>query len=390
MTRKTMQRLLWAIALLVSAILPLHAQEATESGVAEQRLIAHSRAFFVPHWFVGVQAGGAADVGEATFSQLLSPAVQFSTGYNFTELFGVRGTLSGFWARNRYAYPAAKYRWNFIQPAVEARLNLSSLLLGMDPYRKTHVYLFGGAGVAYSFSNDKAVAADKRYGIDFQKLWRHDRWNPVFRAGVEADFQLTEQLALSVEANANLLPDHFNSKLGRKDNKDWHFNALVGVTYSIGKTHGRTEEVYETYYREVPRQVVRVDTVVVEKPVEPAPVVEEKIEFTVNVQFAINQSVIRSGQMPKLYRLVRYLNEHPNAYVRLSGYADRETGNSEINERLSRERTLAVSQWLQSEGIDEERIRRFALGDRVQPFDLPEDNRVTICFVYNPKEQSQK
>jgi hypothetical protein len=48
---------------------------------------------------------------------------------------------------------------------------------------------------------------------------------------------------------------------------------------------------------------------------------------------------------------------------------------------------MAVSKWLPDEGIAESRIRKFAKGDTVQPFDLPEDNRVTICYVYNPDEE---
>jgi flagellar motor protein MotB len=68
----------------------------------------------------------------------------------------------------------------------------------------------------------------------------------------------------------------------------------------------------------------------------------------------------------------------------LSGFADKETGNPTINMRLSRERSQAVSDFLQDAGIQEWRIRRFAKGDKVQPFDIPEDNRVCICFVYDP------
>ena len=112
------------------------------------------------------------------------------------------------------------------------------------------------------------------------------------------------------------------------------------------------------------------------------------MRFKVNIQFIINRSDLRRNQMSKLNNLLRYLQQHPNAYVRLSGYADRETGNARINLRLSRERSAAVLQWLQDNGIDESRIRRYAKGDTVQPFDLPEENRVTTCYVYNPDEES--
>jgi outer membrane protein OmpA-like peptidoglycan-associated protein len=111
----------------------------------------------------------------------------------------------------------------------------------------------------------------------------------------------------------------------------------------------------------------------------------EKISFNVNIHFVINQSIIRDNQIPKLTRLINYLNEHPKAFVRLSGFADKETGTPEINLRLSRERAMVVSKYLQDAGLDEWRIRRFAKGDKVQPFDIPEDNRVCICFVYDPE-----
>ena len=366
-----MRKSLLSLLLLFSAILSVSAQNST----AERRLIYPSMPFFVPHWYVKAQGGAAYDIGEAKFSQLVSPALQLSLGYKFNEFIGVRGSLSGLWARNRYAYPEAKYSWNFIQPAVEAEFDLTNLFWGFDPERKTSLYAFVGGGVAFSFNNDDAVEADKRFGIDFQKLWKDTRWNPVVRAGLGVDYNITDEIAIGAEVNANMLPDHFNSKIGRHDNRDWHFNALVGVKFTLGKSYGYTHALYEDIVQPVTQP-------------EPQPqfvdVPIEKISFNVNIQFLINQSVIRANQIPKLQRLLTYLNEHPRAFIRLSGYADKDTGTPEINMRLSQERAQVVSQYLMDAGIEEWRIRRFAKGDRVQPFDIPEDNRVCICFVYDP------
>lgn len=366
-----MRKSLLSLLLLFSAILSVSAQNST----AERRLVYPSMPFFVPHWYVKAQGGAAYDIGEAKFSQLVSPALQLSLGYKFNEFIGVRGSLSGLWARNRYAYPEAKYCWNFIQPAVEAEFDLTNLFWGFDPERKTSLYAFVGGGVAFSFNNDDAVEADKRFGIDFQKLWKDTRWNPVVRAGLGVDYNITDEIAIGAEVNANMLPDHFNSKIGRHDNRDWHFNALVGVKFTLGKSYGYTHALYEDIVQPVTQP-------------EPQPqfvdVPIEKISFNVNIQFLINQSVIRANQIPKLQRLLSYLNEHPRAFIRLSGYADKDTGTPEINMRLSQERAQVVSQYLMDAGIEEWRIRRFAKGDRVQPFDIPEDNRVCICFVYDP------
>ena len=352
-----MRKSLLSLLLLFSAILSVSAQDST----AERRMVYPSMPFFVPHWYVKAQGGAAYDIGEAKFSQLVSPALQLSLGYKFNEFIGVRGSLSGLWARNRYAYPEAKYSWNFIQPAVEAEFDLTNLFWGFDPERKTSLYAFVGGGVAFSFNNDDAV--------------KDTRWNPVVRAGLGVDYNITDEIAIGAEVNANMLPDHFNSKIGRHDNRDWHFNALVGVKFTLGKSYGYTHALYEDIVQPITQP-------------EPQPqfvdVPIEKISFNVNIQFLINQSVIRANQIPKLQRLLTYLNEHPRAFIRLSGYADKDTGTPEINMRLSQERAQVVSQYLMDAGIEEWRIRRFAKGDRVQPFDIPEDNRVCICFVYDP------
>ena len=369
-----MRKQVFLFCMLIGIVLNVQAQQ---DNIVERKLIHPSRAFFVPHWYVKAQAGGAYDVGEAKFSQLTSPALQFNLGYKFDELFGIRGSLSGLWAKNRYAYPEAKYKWNFVQPALDAELELLPLFFGRNPERIVSVYAFAGLGLAFSFNNDDAIEADKRYGIDFQKLWTGTRLNPVVRAGIGTDFSITDNIAIGAEINANMLPDHFNSKLGKNDNRDWHFNALVGLKFTIGKSHGRTEDVYQEIVQQQPAPEPIKENQFVDVPI-------EKISFNVNIQFLINQSVIRSNQIHKLTRLLQYLHEHPRAFVRLSGYADKETGTPEINMRLSIERSQVVSKYLQDAGIQEWRIRRFAKGDRVQPFDIPEDNRVCICFVYDP------
>lgn len=377
-----MQKLLLLLGLLFSTSICTFAQQDEE-----KRLVSLGQDFFVPHWFMSLHAGAAYDVGEAKFSKLLSPGAQASLGYHFTPLFATRLSIGGWEARNRYAYPSEKYKWNFIQPAVDAMVDITTLIDGWEPERFFHLYAFAGVGLNISFNNDDAVNASARMANSyklrelvqltpnyFEKLWEDSRLNPVVRAGIGADFHITDNVALGAEVNANMLPDHFNSKLGKHDNRDWHFNAMVGVKFIIGKSHGRTDPTYQTVHKPVePKEPKFVDVPV------------EKISFNVNIYFVINQSIIRTNQMAKLRSLIHYLNEHPKAFVRLSGYADKDTGTHEINMRLSVERSQVVSQFLQNAGIEEWRIRRFAKGDRVQPFDIPEDNRVCICYVYDPE-----
>lgn len=337
-----------------------------------RQLVAPAVDFFVPHWYATLQVGGAYDIGEAKFADLLSPALQATIGYEFNEYVGARAGLSGLWARNRYAYPEAKYKWNFIQPAVDVRANLSNIFMGRDIERVYDLYAFLGAGVALSFNNDDAEKADKRFGIDFQKIWDGHRWNPVIRGGLGADFWMNDDMAFTVEANANMLPDHFNSKKGRHDNRDWHFNLLVGLRINLGPSYGLVEPQYGDVLQPIP---------VVPQEQQRQFQDEDAVALTEYVQFELNKSVIRSSEYQKILRVAQYLNTHPQSHVELTGFADKLTGNADINQRLSVERAQAVSEFLIERGISSSRISRYAKGDRVQPFRVNEDNRVTICIV---------
>jgi outer membrane protein OmpA-like peptidoglycan-associated protein len=380
------KRIVRALTVMV-ALLTIQGSWAQQT--VQRELVSEPIDFFVPHWYVGGQIGAAADVGETTLGNLVSPAIQLTGGYRWSEILGVRATLSGLWAKNRYAYPKATYKWNFIQPSVDLEADVTNLIGGWDGNRPFAVRAFAGLGLAYSFGNGDAEKADERFneyyqklnngewnyvivGTEFQKLWTGGRWNPVVRAGVSGEYKLTEDLALTLEVNGNMLPDHFNSKRGKNDNRDWHFNALVGVRLNLGPSRGRTEAVY----REIPVVVPE------EKPKkDPRFQDDDAIAMTENVQFELNKSIIRESEHEKIIRVARYLINHPQSHVELTGFADKLTGNATINQRLSVERAQAVAQFLVNRGISRDRISKYAKGDRVQPFSVNEDNRVTICIV---------
>ncbi len=340
----------------------------------ERHLVVPELEVFLPHWYLNVHGGAGYDLGEDKFLNLISPAVQLQVGYHFVKPVAVQLAVSGAWAKGRYAYPEAHYKWNFVQPTLEFRFDLPALFGAWSMDRVWNPYILLGGGACFEWGNDDAEAAENRFGVHFQKLWHGNRWNIVAKGGLGMDFRVSERLAINIEANANMLPDHFNSKRGRHDNRDWHFNALVGLHWDITEPARRSDALYE------------VNEPIIYQPVEePAPVVPEAPDTVLevhNVQFEINKSIIRQSQVPTLTRILKFMHSNPKAKIQLTGYADKETGTSEINERLSRERAQAVSLYLVEHGLEENRIRRRARGDRVQPYDIPEDNRVTVCVIY--------
>ena len=119
----------------------------------------------------------------------------------------------------------------------------------------------------------------------------------------------------------------------------------------------------------------------VEKPQpkpEPVVVVEPMKQ---NIFFALNSAKIQDDQQAKITSLVEYMEKNPATKVSITGYADKETGNPRINKALSEKRANNVAQALKSRGIAADRIVADYKGDTVQPYGVPEENRVSICIV---------
>lgn len=79
--------------------------------------------------------------------------------------------------------------------------------------------------------------------------------------------------------------------------------------------------------------------------------------------------------------LVEYLQKNPSAKIKVTGYADANTGNSKINKTLSEKRAANVAEVLKTKGITPDRIIADSKGDTVQPYKTPEENRVSICIA---------
>ena len=113
--------------------------------------------------------------------------------------------------------------------------------------------------------------------------------------------------------------------------------------------------------------------------------VEEVKPCIQNVFFLINRYDIRPSEMTKVDEAVAYLNKYPDAKIDITGYADKNTGNATINERLSKQRVNSVYNALIQKGIAAERINKDYKGDTVQPFANDEanyrKNRVVICVA---------
>lgn len=340
----------------------------------EQRIKEPEKITFKPHWFIQTQVGVAHTVGEAKFTDLISPAAALNVGYKFAPAFGARVGISGWQAKGGWVNPQQTYQYKYLQGNVDIMADLSTLFCGFNPKRVFNGYIFAGAGLNRGFDNDEANALDTRtYELEY--LWQEGKFLVAGRFGLGCNLRLNDRLSINIEANANALSDKFNSK--KAGNCDWQLNALVGLSIKLGKSYTKTAPVY-----------YEAEQAVVEQP-KPAPVVEQpqpKKEVVIepmkqNIFFALNSAKIQDDQKTKITSLVEYLEKHPAAKVSVTGYADVNTGNSKINSKLSEKRAANVAEALKAKGIAANRIKIDFKGDTVQPYATPEENRVSICIA---------
>ena len=369
-----MKKLFTVLSLAALAVIPAMAQEVEET---------YS---FKPYGYLELQGGAAYTLGETSFGDLISPAAALNYGYRFNPYFGLRLGASGWESKG---YFTEGYKYNYVAGNLDAMLNLTNLFRTWKPKQVFNLYGFVGVGANYAFNNDEAndlnakLVATKQQNAgfgheNFRYLWDDSKWFFVTRAGLEATWRLGKYWDFVVEANANMVNDHYNSK--KADNMDWYFNALAGFAYRFGKGYNVTRverPAPEPEPAPAPAPVVKEEP----KPA-PAPAVVKVEPMRQNIFFTRNVSKVVGDELAKVEALGKYMQQYPKSNVSITGYADVKTGNAKINQRLSELRAKAVADILQSEyGIDASRITTAAKGDTEQPFAENDENRVSVCIA---------
>lgn len=345
---------------------------------------------FEPHFYVQLQGGARYTVGETDFGKLISPTIQGAVGYNFNKALGARLGVNFWQSKGGYDIPATAglpayktdYKFTSIAPALDLTLNLSNLFFGVGP-KKFDFGVFLGVGLNIRSEANDDVKAVKNYiastYVDegtYAPMPSDYMESGVFvtgRGGIFADYKITDQLAIGLEVNGNILSDKFNYK--KAGNPDSYFNALLGLKYAFGPT-------YTTKFIPDPEPQIEYVEKIVEKIVEvpaPEPVIEP---IRRDVFFLINKYNIRESEEQKVKDIVDYMRANQTAKVVVTGYADAGTGNDKINDRLAAQRADAVVKMLTDKyGIPADRISYDSKGARVQPFADNDSNRVSICIA---------
>ena len=359
---------------------------------------------FNPHWYGQIQGGAGYTIGETAFKDLISPAGALSLGYQFNPVLGARFNVAGYQGKGAVVAPLEVYKFNYLQGAFDLTVNLAQLL-GYKHDRVFNPFVFIGGGAAYGFKNGANNITKTNPKEYFALLWEKNLITPVARVGIGADFRLSDAVALTLEVNDNVLSDKFNSK--KVGHPDFQFNALAGLKINFGKTtRPSAKYLAELAAAEAAAaaekarlEAERAAKLAAEKAAAEKAAAEkaaadklaaekaaaEKLAAEmrqVNTFFTINSYVISDEEAAKLIRYIDWLKANPDVNIAIAGHADKGTGTKRINQKLSEQRAAAVKDFLVERGIAESRIVSVvANGDRIQPFEENDLNRVVISTI---------
>jgi len=347
-----------AVAMLPQAI---HAQESKSDPDVE----------FRPHLYGQVQAGAGYTIGEVDYMTLFSPAAALSLGYQFSPVFGARLVAGGFQGvGHAIANGIERYTFNYLEGSLDLTMNLANLFGGYKHDRVFNPFFFLGVGAIGAFNNGALNVKSAVPSDYFKNLWGRGMIAPAGRVGLGADVRLSDNLALTLEVNDNITSDRFNSK--KAGNPDYQFNGLVGLKFTFGKPYTRKAKAApapapapEPAPAPKPAPKPEPAPAPAPKPA-PAPAPEPDMSQIVTF-FELNQDVIVEAEAAKLDDYAKWLGNHNNVNITVTGYADVQTGNEKINMDLSQRRANKVKAYLVGKGIAASRISVDFKGDNEQP-----------------------
>ncbi|PXV60929.1 OmpA family protein [Dysgonomonas alginatilytica] len=360
------------------------------TGFAQEKAI--KQYGFWDNWFLQGQVGVSHTFSEnfkrTDLTNLLSPHVAVSAGKYFSPEMGARLQVGGWDAKSFNPAINGTYKINYIQASVDGLLNLTNLFTTYTEDRFFNLTGIVGVGVLHGFKNeDHDVRVTN---------------SVVPRVGLQADFRLNQDISLNIEGIGNLMNDDFNGVVGGTK-YDATLNVLAGITYRFNKQGFERVDIIDpaqiqslndqinaqrSQLRDKDRDIQKYQSEISRLAAQPV-VVEEvrgETEVLMNavVVFRLGSAKLEQNQDINIYNAAKYLRENPKVNITVTGYADKATGTPAINQRLSEQRAQAVADILINKyGIASGRINVQASGDREQPFEINEWNRVVVFTANN-------
>ncbi len=345
-------------------------------------------------WFIQLGAGVNLPVMEGFQHEKKHVGATYNLGFGrwFSPYFGFR--FSGYYGN--YAEGLASGNLHFRHASVNADImwDMFNSVGGVNLSRPFSIVPFVGIGGSYVHHFGMNTDAENVYANGHR---RGTSWSLPVSAGLQFRFRLCKYVDFFLEGRASFAGDNFNNIVG--DNPiDIAFQATGGLTFNIG---GKSFQTYTpvadaAYIAGLNNQVndLRGELAATaaalaaaesqlpcpEVTTAPATIIKQTgAPMMATVRFTINSDRISSMEMVNVYNVAEYMKQNPDVKVTITGYADKETGTADYNQRLSERRARAVYNTLVNDyGINPNRLSMVAEGSSQQPYDINNWNRIVI------------
>lgn len=274
--------------------------------------------------------------------------------------------------------------------------DMTNSLGGVNATRPVSVVPFVGIGGTYTwdFNRPSNIYNDNDH-------MRKTSWTLPVSAGIQFRFRMSQYADFFVEGRASMYGDNFNNYAFGKP-VEVNVQAIGGLSFNLG---GVNYQAYNgckdaAYINALNGQVnalrgdlaataaalaaaqaqlpcPEVAEVAVAEDVEVAPMMS-------TVRFTINSSKITDEEMVNVFNAAEYLKANPEITLLIKGYADKNTGTTEYNQKLSEKRAQAVYDALTKKfGIAANRLAIEGEGSTQQVYDVNNWNRIVIFVPGN-------
>jgi outer membrane protein OmpA-like peptidoglycan-associated protein len=334
--------------------------------------------------FIEAQGGLQMTATDAPMSKLFTPTAAISFGHYVFPSMGFRFHINGMQAKSGFSDLEQYYKWKYVTTSADLLVNLTNLF-NENPRHLLNVIFVGGVGLNYAWDNDELKNLNIPYGKT-PFAWKDDRYSYNLRAGLRLETDVTKVMGISFEIATNNLCDRFNSKTNNAG--DWMFTAMLGVSYRFGKRFAKPTPILVPVVQDATevKTVSMAPTTYTAEEYKPEPQPKQEAKLVVktdklheNIFYAICMSNPKEGGIEQLQKVARFMEKHKDAKIQIVGYADKDTGNPDVNMKYSKQRAIECKDVLvKSYGCNPDNIIIDSKGDTVQPFDENEKNRCVI------------
>lgn len=372
----------------------------------------------VQNIFIGASVGASLSMGENTrygnFLDMSKLSFEATVGKFFYPQFGLRFSLQYLNQKGRAEWEIAdeldkrgmydgNYDFSLLAGFVDGLVNFHNMFW---KYREDrHFNLIGYFGLGYfrsfGFDKDKLDYLADPWDRNGDKMGKTTFGYPVNgksrnyfagHAGLIAAYQITEAWDVNVDVSFNGTDDAYNGKRFRRV-YDTYVNLMAGLTYHIPDTSGKRRLKYTHYTDQdmvtvLNRQIFETQDSL-EQAMKPVDKIEEAVAYNemlqTTVSFYIDKTFITEAQERNVRSVARFMENHPDLDVVVTGYADKQTAYPKYNMMLSKKRATNVYNMLvEKYGVDPKRLTMDYKGDEEQPFEIVNEWNRSVVFILKP------